>query len=75
MLAYTVENSGLRDAKIPGVTVAGKSGSADLYDTERGEYIDAGTLSFAGMFPAENPRVGHGSGVPGGRLAGGRVMG
>ena len=57
MLAYTVENSGLRDAKIPGVTVAGKSGSADLYDTERGEYIDAGTLSFAGMFPAENPRV------------------
>ena len=57
MLAYTVENSGLRDAKIPGVTVAGKSGSADLYDTERGRYIDAGTLSFAGMFPAERPRV------------------
>ena len=37
--------------------VAGKSGSADLFDTAKGEYIDAGTLSFAGMFPAEHPKV------------------
>ncbi len=57
MLAYTVQNSGLKDAKIPGVTVAGKSGSADLFDNDKGEYIDAGTLSFAGIFPAENPKV------------------
>ncbi len=57
MLTYTVENSGLKDAKIPGVEVAGKSGSADLFDTDKGEYIDAGTLTFAGMFPADNPRV------------------
>lgn len=57
MLAYTVDNSGLSTAKIPGVTLAGKSGSADLFDTDKGEYIDAGTLSFAGIFPVENPRV------------------
>jgi cell division protein FtsI (penicillin-binding protein 3) len=57
MLAYTVENSGLSVANIPGVAVAGKSGSADLFDLEKGEYIDAGTLSFAGIFPAEKPKV------------------
>jgi len=57
MLAYTVDNSGLKEAKIPGVAVAGKSGSADLFDLEKGEYIDAGTLSFAGIFPADNPKV------------------
>ncbi len=57
MLAYTVQNSSLIDAKIPGVSVAGKSGSADLYDVDKGAYIDAGTLSFAGIFPAEKPKV------------------
>ena len=36
MLAYTVDNSGLSTAKIPGVKLAGKSGSADLFDTEKG---------------------------------------
>ena len=56
MLTYTVENSSLIDAKVNGVKVAGKSGSADLYDPEQG-YIDAGTLSFAGIFPAENPKI------------------
>lgn len=57
MLSYTVKNSSLQKAEIPGVRVAGKSGSADLYDTEKGAYIDAGTLSFAGMFPAQNPQL------------------
>ena len=57
MLVYTVENSGLSVAKIPGVEVAGKSGTADVFDNEKGEYIKAGTLLFAGMFPADNPRV------------------
>jgi cell division protein FtsI (penicillin-binding protein 3) len=56
MLAYTVDNSSLKDAEVPGVSLAGKSGSADLYDPEQG-YIDAGTLSFAGIFPAEKPKV------------------
>jgi cell division protein FtsI (penicillin-binding protein 3) len=57
MLAYTVDNSGLSVAKFAGVSLAGKSGSADLFDLEKGEYIDAGTLSFAGIFPADNPKV------------------
>ena len=57
MLVYTVENSGLSVAKIPGVEVAGKSGTADVFDNEKGEYIKAGTLLFAGMFPADDPRV------------------
>lgn len=57
MLAYTVDNSGLSVAKFAGVSLAGKSGSADLFDTEKGEYIDAGTLSFAGIFPAEDPKI------------------
>lgn len=57
MLTYTVQNSGLKDAKTPGVKLAGKSGSADLFDLNKGEYIDAGTLSFAGIFPAEHPKV------------------
>jgi len=57
MLAYTVANSSLAVANVPGVQVAGKSGSADLFDVEKGEYIDAGTLSFAGIFPADDPEV------------------
>ncbi len=57
MLVYTVDNGSLVAAKIPGVAVAGKSGSADLYDTEKGAYIDAGTLSFAGFFPADDPKI------------------
>ncbi len=57
MLTYTVDNSGLSAAKIPGVAVAAKSGSADLFDTDKGSYIDAGTLSFAGIFPADDPKV------------------
>lgn len=57
MLAYTVDHSGLSVAKFAGVSLAGKSGSADLFDTDKGEYIDAGTLSFAGIFPAEAPRI------------------
>lgn len=57
MLVYTVDHGSLAASKIPGVSVAGKSGSADLYDTEKGAYIDAGTLTFAGIFPADNPKV------------------
>lgn len=56
MLTYTVDYSGLKEAEAPGIDLAGKSGSADLYDPEEG-YIDAGTLSFAGIFPAKNPKL------------------
>lgn len=58
MLRYTVEESGLRASRIPGVSVAGKTGTADIYSPEQGTYPDGWySLTFAGMFPAERPRT------------------
>lgn len=58
MLAYTVETSGLRNSMIPGMTLAGKTGTADIYDVAQGTYVDGDyTLTFAGMFPAEDPEI------------------
>lgn len=58
MLHYTVENSGLRESRISGVSVAGKTGTADVFNSELGEYVEGDyNLSFAGMFPAERPQV------------------
>ena len=56
MMVYTVEN-GLPNAKIPGVLVAGKTGTADIYDSAEGRYFRSGTLGFGGIFPADNPRA------------------
>ena len=56
MLVYTVEH-GLRQARVPGMLVAGKTGTADIYDVEQGRYIKSGTLGFAGVFPADDPRA------------------
>jgi cell division protein FtsI (penicillin-binding protein 3) len=53
-----MENSGLRNSIVPGVSVAGKTGTADVYDPVTGTYPqDDYALTFAGMFPAEQPRV------------------
>ncbi|MEX2535918.1 MAG: penicillin-binding protein 2 [Trueperaceae bacterium] len=58
MLQYTVEESGIRASMIPDVTMAGKTGTADIFDNEVGSYVKGDyTLSFAGMFPAERPQV------------------
>ncbi|MEX2501916.1 MAG: penicillin-binding transpeptidase domain-containing protein, partial [Trueperaceae bacterium] len=58
MLTYTVEESGLRHSRIPGVTVAGKTGTADIWSPEQGTYPDGWySLTFAGMFPADDPEV------------------
>jgi cell division protein FtsI (penicillin-binding protein 3) len=58
MLRYTVEESGLRHSRIPGVDVAGKTGTADIYSPEQGSYPDGWySLTFAGMFPAREPRI------------------
>ncbi len=58
MLTYTVEASGLRNSAIPGMTLAGKTGTADVYSVEEGRYVPGDyTLTFAGMFPAEDPDV------------------
>lgn len=58
MLEYTVDNGGLRASRIPEVTMAGKTGTADVYDNESNSYISGDyALTFAGMFPADEPRV------------------
>jgi cell division protein FtsI (penicillin-binding protein 3) len=58
MLIHTVESSNLRASMIPGVTVAGKTGTGDVFDHGTMHYlIDEYNLTFAGMFPAERPRV------------------
>lgn len=58
MLLHTVEASSLRSSSIPGVKVAGKTGTADIFDPETGTYPQGWyNLTFAGMFPAEQPRV------------------
>lgn len=57
MLIHVVED-GVPLAKIPGITVAGKTGTADIFDRATGSYPqDDYALSFAGMFPAERPSV------------------
>lgn len=58
MLIHVMGGGGLRESVIPGVTVAGKTGTADVYDNEAGAYVPGEyALTFAGMFPAERPRV------------------
>jgi cell division protein FtsI (penicillin-binding protein 3) len=58
MMVHVMENSGLRNSIVPGVSVAGKTGTADVYDPVTGTYPpDDYALTFAGIFPAEQPRV------------------
>ena len=58
MLTYTVEESGLRNSRVPNIQVAGKTGTADIFDHAEGRYLeDTYALTFVGMFPAEIPEV------------------
>ena len=58
MMTHVMENSGLRNSILPGTSVAGKTGTADVYDAATGTYPpDDYALTFAGMFPAESPQV------------------
>lgn len=57
LLQYTAENSGIHRSAIPGVTMAGKTGTADIFDLDTGTYIKGDyTLTFAGMIPADRPQ-------------------
>lgn len=57
MMMEVVAYRGARVALVPGVLVAGKTGTADIYDAEAGTYIDGDyTTSFAGVFPADKPQ-------------------
>ena len=58
MLIHTVETSSLQASIIPGVRVAGKTGTGDVFDHGEMRYLEGQyNLTFAGMFPAERPRV------------------
>lgn len=58
MLVYTVEESGLRDFRLLNIQTAGKTGTADIFDHEVGRYLESAyALTFAGIFPAEAPRI------------------
>ena len=57
LLQYTAENSGIHRSAIPGVTMAGKTGTGDIFDLDTGTYIKGDyTLTFAGMMPADKPK-------------------
>ncbi len=58
MMVQVMATGGLRSVSIPGVSVAGKTGTADVYDSEAGAYLpDDYALTFAGIIPADAPQV------------------
>jgi cell division protein FtsI (penicillin-binding protein 3) len=58
MLNHVTEVSGLRNAKVNGVTIAAKTGTADVFDPELGRYAPGQyALTVAGMVPAQRPQV------------------
>lgn len=58
MLIHVAQTSGLREAVVPGLAVAAKTGTADIYDTQLGMYVPGDySLTVAGMFPAAKPKV------------------
>lgn len=56
MLVSVVENGHGKKAKVPGYSVAGKTGTAQIPKPEGGYYEDRHIGSFAGFFPADNPQ-------------------
>jgi cell division protein FtsI (penicillin-binding protein 3) len=58
LMQYTVEESSLRKSRVPGVTMAGKTGTGDVFDIASNAYVAGDyTVSFAGMLPADRPEV------------------
>jgi cell division protein FtsI/penicillin-binding protein 2 len=57
MLESNVKNGHGKLAGVPGYRVAGKTGTAQIADKEKGGYIEGATVgSFAGFAPVENPK-------------------
>lgn len=57
VLKGVVEHGTGRAARLPGVTIAGKTGTAQKLDKETNSYTSTRHIaSFAGFFPVENPR-------------------
>lgn len=58
MLAKVVDEGTGETARIPGVAVAGKTGTAQWFDRARNRYDPSSHVSsFAGFVPADNPRL------------------
>lgn len=58
MLEYVIhQNEHLNDLMPPELDIAGKTGTADAFDTTQGQYLRDSTLSFAGFFPANHPKI------------------
>ena len=56
MMVSVVENGWSKKAYIPGYFIAGKTGTAQVPDPERGGYSDKTIHSFGGFFPAFDPQ-------------------
>ena len=58
MLRYVVSNSSLNHLMPKYSKVGGKTGTADIYDSRSGRYTKGDyTLTFAGMFPIDKPKL------------------
>jgi len=57
MLVGVVENGHGKRAKVAGVKVGGKTGTAQVPNPEGGYYEDRHIGTFAGLFPADDPKV------------------
>lgn len=57
MLVGVVENGHGKRAKVPGVKVGGKTGTAEVPNPAGGYYEDRHIGTFAGMFPADDPKI------------------
>jgi cell division protein FtsI (penicillin-binding protein 3) len=56
MLQGVVEEGSGHSARIPGYTVAGKTGTSQKVDPETGAYGDEYVASFIGFAPASDPK-------------------
>ncbi|MBI4948492.1 penicillin-binding protein 2 [Candidatus Berkelbacteria bacterium] len=56
MLKAVIENFGKKRVSVPGVTVAGKTGTAQIPSPDGGYYKNKYIGTFAGFFPVEDPK-------------------
>jgi cell division protein FtsI (penicillin-binding protein 3) len=56
LLEAVVEDGTANKLKNTPFKIAGKTGTAKLYDKEKGTYVSEYEASFAGYFPADNPK-------------------
>jgi cell division protein FtsI (penicillin-binding protein 3) len=58
MMVRVVESGTGGEAKVPGFSVGGKTGTAQIFDPDTGKYSEGEFIaSFVGFVPAENPRL------------------